>query len=53
MNIVEQIHHLLTYPYIAEKYEKGLLTISGWYYIIETGEIFSYNVAEGFFELIN
>ena len=53
MNIVEQIHHLLTYPYIAEKYEKGLLTISGWYYIIETGEIFSYNAAKGFFELIN
>lgn len=53
MNIVEQIHHLLTYPYIVEKYEKGLLTISGWYYIIETGEIFSYNAEKGFFELIN
>jgi len=53
MNIVEQINHLLTYPFISEKYEKGLLTISGWYYIIETGEIFSYNVDKGFFELIN
>lgn len=53
MNIVEQIHHLLTYPYILEKYEKGLLTISGWYYIIGTGEIFSYNSSKGFFELIN
>ena len=53
MNIVEQIKHLLTYPYIAEKYEKGLLNISGWYYIIETGEIFSYNKDKGFFELIN
>lgn len=53
MNIVEQIHHLLTYPFIAEKYQKRLLTISGWYYIIETGEIFSYNVDKGFFELIN
>jgi carbonic anhydrase len=53
MNIVEQINHLLTYPFISEKYEKGSLTISGWYYIIETGEIFSYNVDKGFFELIN
>lgn len=53
MNIVEQIHHLLTYPFIAEKYQKRTLTISGWYYIIETGEIFSYNVDKGFFELIN
>lgn len=53
MNIVEQIHHLLSYPYIAEKYSKGLLSISGWYYIIETGEIFSYNADKGFFEPIN
>ena len=53
MNVVEQIHHLLTYPYIAEKYQKRMLTISGWYYIIETGEIYSYNVDKGFFELIN
>jgi len=53
MNVVEQIHHLLTYPFIAEKYEKGRLNISGWYYIIETGEIFCYNADKGFFELIN
>jgi len=53
MNIVEQINHLLSYPYIASKYIKGLLSISGWYYIIETGEIFSYNAEKGFFELIN
>jgi carbonic anhydrase len=53
MNVVEQIHHLLTYPFIAEKYEKGLISITGWYYIIETGEIYSYNADKGFFELIN
>lgn len=53
MNVVEQIHHLLSFPFIAEKFEKGKLTINGWYYIIETGEIFSYNVDKGFFELIN
>lgn len=53
MNVVEQIRHLLTYPYIAEKYLKGLLTISGWYYIIETGEIYNYNKDKGLFELIN
>jgi carbonic anhydrase len=53
MNVVEQIHHLLTYPFVVERYKKGLLAISGWYYIIETGEIFNYNADEGFFELIN
>jgi len=53
MNVVEQIRHLLTYPFIAEKYVKGSLAISGWYYIIETGEIYSYNADKGLFELIN
>jgi carbonic anhydrase len=43
LNIVEQMNHLLTYPYIAEKYEAGELDILGWYYIIETGEVFNYN----------
>ncbi len=53
MNVVQQIQHLLSYPFIAEKYVKGLLRITGWYYIIETGEIYSYNADKGFFELIN
>ncbi len=43
LNIVEQMNHLLTYPYIAEKYENGELDILGWYYIIETGEVFNYD----------
>jgi carbonic anhydrase len=53
MNVVEQITHLLTYPYIRERYNNGNLTILGWHYIIETGEIFGYNDEKGFFELIN
>ncbi|OHD11498.1 MAG: carbonic anhydrase [Spirochaetes bacterium GWD1_27_9] len=53
MNIVEQIKHLFTYPFIREKYQKQQLNIYGWYYIIETGEIFNYNEKEGCFELIN
>lgn len=43
LNIVEQMNHLLTYPYILEKYEAGELDILGWYYIIETGEVFNYD----------
>jgi carbonic anhydrase len=53
MNVVEQLKHLLTYPYIAEKHKAGKLIISGWHYIIETGEIFAYDSEKGFFELIN
>ena len=53
MNVGEQLKHLVTYPYIAEKLQAGKLVISGWHYIIETGEIFAYNSEKGFFELIN
>ena len=52
-NIVEQMKHLLSYPYIADRYQNGDLAIIGWYYIIETGEIFSYNKETGFFDPVN
>lgn len=43
LNIVEQMNHLMTYPYIKERYETGKMNVLGWYYIIETGEVFNYN----------
>ncbi len=53
VNILVQMKNLLTYPYVKEKYDKGVLNIYGWYYIIETGEIFNYNDENGFFELVS
>lgn len=53
MNIVEQLGHLLTYPFIKERYDKGKVKLIGWHYIIETGEIFGYKEEKGFFELLN
>lgn len=52
LNIVEQMNHLLTYPYIREKYEQKALNILGWYYIIESGEVFNYNADQQIFEKI-
>ena len=52
LNIVEQMNHLLTYPYIRERYEHGSINILGWYYIIETGEVFNYDVKKQVFEKI-
>ncbi|PLY12732.1 MAG: carbonic anhydrase [Desulfuromonas sp.] len=43
VNIVHQLRNLLTYPYIRSKLGTGELKIFGWYYMIETGEIFNYN----------
>ena len=52
-NVVEQMKHLLTYPYIRERYQNGGIEILGWHYIIETGEVFGYDKEQGVFELIN
>lgn len=52
-NVVEQLKHLLSYPYVKERVEKGTLNISGWHYIIETGEILIYDEVTGEFKLAN
>lgn len=53
INVVEQLKHLLTYPFIRERFRKGSLKLLGWHYIIETGQILSYDRQKGFFEPIN
>lgn len=50
-NVVEQIKNILSYPYIKEKVIEGSLNIAGWYYIIETGEIFIYDKETAEFHL--
>ncbi len=52
LNIVNQIKNLLTYPFIKEKFDNGKLNIYGWYFIIETGDVYNYNFEKGIFELI-
>lgn len=52
INILEQIKNLLTYPYVKERVDNGSLKILGWYYIIETGEVYNFNDATGHFEII-
>lgn len=53
VNVVEQLIHLLSYPYIRERVENRSLAISGWHYIIETGEVFIYSQNTGEFLLGN
>lgn len=51
-NIVEQMKHLFSYPGVKEKYGDKTVRILGWYYIIETGDIYNYNFKSKSFELI-
>lgn len=52
LNVIEQMNHLITYPYIKEAYRVGRIAIYGWYYIIETGEVFNYDKDERVFRKI-
>ncbi len=52
-NVVEQLRHLMTFPYVRQRVESGTLNISGWYYIIETGEVYIYDRKDGEFLLAN
>jgi carbonic anhydrase len=46
LNVVEQMNHLITYPYIKEKYRNNEIHILGWYYHIESGDVFNYQPEE-------
>ncbi len=52
-NVVEQLKHLLSYPYIKERVLDSKIKISGWHYIIETGEIYIYDKDSEQFLLAN
>ena len=43
LSVIKQIENILTYPNVKKRFEEGSLSIHGWYYDIETGEIDYYN----------
>jgi len=53
LNVVRQLQNLLTYDFVKERVEEGRLNLLGWYYIIESAEVFNYNFETKEFELIN
>lgn len=42
-NVLLQMEHLKTHPAVAKRLAEGTLTIHGWYYEIDTGEVHIYN----------
>jgi len=52
LNVIKQLENLLTYPFVKEKFERREINIYGWYYIIETGDVYNYNYETKEFELI-
>ena len=52
-NVIAQMNHLLTYPFIKERYLNGKIAIYGWYYEIGSGQVFNYDKEKRLFELIS
>jgi carbonic anhydrase len=51
-SIVISLINLMNYPYIAERLAKKKLSLFGWHFTAETGDIRSFNPDTGFFHLI-
>ena len=47
--IVLQLERLMNYPMVRERVEAGTLTLHGWYYVIEDGEVHVFDVRLGGF----
>ena len=41
--ILVSLNNLMTFPWVRERVEKGTLTLHGWYFDIERGELLRYN----------
>lgn len=51
-NVLMQLEHLRTHPAVATALATGQLTLHGWVYKMETGEVFAYDSSSGQFELL-
>lgn len=47
LNIVEQLKHLVAYPFIRRLIGKGEIDVYGWYYTIESGRILGWDESRG------
>jgi carbonic anhydrase len=47
--VVLQLERLMDYPMVRERVESGQLTLHGWHYVIEDGEVHVFDVARGGF----
>ncbi len=48
-SIVLQIQHLVSFPMVRERVERGDLCLHGWYYVIEEGQVLGLDAGSGEF----
>lgn len=51
-SVLVSLENLVTFPFIKERVEKGLLSLHGWYFDLTEGELLSYNPDSDEFEVV-
>ncbi|MPN58677.1 hypothetical protein SDC9_206388 [bioreactor metagenome] len=47
--VVLQLERLMGYPMVRRRVEAGLITLHGWHYVIEEGQVYVFDVSDGSF----
>lgn len=50
--ILVSLENLMTFPWVRERFENGTLTLHGWYFDIEQGQLLRFNPATNCFEAL-
>jgi carbonic anhydrase len=48
-NVLVQLEHLRAFPFVADRLDRGVMRLSGWIFVIETGGVFEYDPTSGQF----
>lgn len=46
MNVIFQLEHLMSFPFVKKRIAEGKLELHGWYFKIETGQLWYYNTEQ-------
>jgi carbonic anhydrase len=52
LNVLVQLEHLTSYPIVRDNVAAGILTLSGWWFEVATGNMYAYDPASRSFEVI-
>lgn len=53
LNVISQMNHVLTYPYVKEKFDKDEIRIHGWFFDLESAKVLMYKESKKTFIEIN
>jgi carbonic anhydrase len=53
VNVLQQIEHVKSYPFVRERLEKGQLRMHGWWFDIAQADVYCYEQSENQFVLID